>query len=705
MGIAEAPEPSKINILLVDDRPDGVFAMEAVLKSPEYNLITANSGEEALRHFLREDFAVVLLDVQMPGMDGFETARLMRRSEGAHKTPIIFVTAISIEDKYVYTGYETGAVDYVFKPFDPTILRSKVAVFADLYRMAQELQRQSELVRDMERRDREQMIAALELESLRRYRGLADAIPHIVWKAKPDATLDYFNKIWVDYTGLALEQSEGNGWKKALPREDVANLFRAWEASAKNGSGFDAECRIRRAKDGALRWHLLRGVPEVNADGRVTSWIVTCTEIHERKMAEEARSSLLSLEKSARREIERAKLAAEEANRAKSQLLANMSHEIRTPLGIVLGLSELMLESTPSEEERTESLQTILRNGRQLSKLVDDILDISKIEAGRLELESVSFLLRDLVEDMNATAGFHARQKGLELHFEIADNVPVAVKSDPTRLRQILTNVLGNAVKFTERGSVVARIKVDGDPAQRQRLVFTITDTGIGIPAPAQERLFQDFMQADTTTTRRFGGTGLGLALSRRLSRLLGGDLVLASSHEGQGSCFKFWIEIEAVVIPLASSSADQADRRLDGLKVLLVEDAPDNQLLVRRMLQRVGARVDLANDGAEGIEQAIANDYDIVLMDIQMPNVDGYEAVRTLREKRYSRPIIALTAHAMKEERERCLERGFDDHLTKPIKHKELLDQIRRHVQPCRPHDKIGKARGKGGAKSFAVP
>jgi PAS domain S-box-containing protein len=674
-----------VNILLVDDRPDGIFALEAILRSPEYNLVTARSGEEALRHFLRDDFAVVLLDVQMPGMDGFETARMMRRYESSRKTPIIFVTAINFEERYVLTGYESGAVDYIFKPFDSAILRSKVAVFVDLYLMHAELQRQADMSREVERMDRERTLQEFRLEGLRRYKTLADALPHMVWRAQPDGSVDYFNKVWCDYTGLSAEESADEGWHACFDSEDRTKLIDVWQNA--KGAPFELECRIIRGTDHSPRWHLVRAVPELDERGDVLSWIVSCTEIHDRKVVEEQHADLLKLEQAARWEMIQARDAAEVANRAKSQILANMSHEIRTPLGIVLGLAELLLEQNQPPAERRESIETILRNGRQLSKLVDDILDISKIEAGKLELDNTDFSLPDLVNDVVATMTFQAAQKGLELKLEMDDSVPASVRSDPLRIRQIFTNVIGNALKFTDKGQVSVRVESESPKGTTGAVCIKITveDTGVGIAETLQSRLFQDFMQADATMTRRFGGTGLGLALSRRLAHHLGGDLRLEQSRLGEGSRFSIRIKVEALA-PARQDGKIAGGRdldalRVDGVRVLLVEDLADNQYLVSRLLKRAGASVDVAQDGGEGIDCALRSDYDVVLMDIQMPNVDGLEATERLRAGGYDRPIIALTAHAMKEERDRCLAKGFTDHLPKPIDRRELLVQVRKHA------------------------
>jgi len=276
-----------VNILLVDDQESSLVALEAVLKRPDYRLVTATSGADALSHLKTRDFVLVVLDVQMPGMDGFETASLMKKLVSPKELPIIFVTAINKDSDFVTKGYEAGAVDYLFKPFDPHILRSKVAIFVELYRQKCEIERQARELRDVERRKRELLLFEMEFENLRRYRNLADASPHIVWKTHVDGMGEYFNSVWLKYTGLSLDQSTGRGWEAALHEEDVAKLRNIW-ASAKvfGNEGVDIECRVLRKEDHSYRWHLMKIVPEVGRTGNLMGWLGTCTEIHDRKLSE-----------------------------------------------------------------------------------------------------------------------------------------------------------------------------------------------------------------------------------------------------------------------------------------------------------------------------------------------------------------------------------------------------------------------------------
>lgn len=677
---ARTPQQEKVSILLVDDRQENLTALEAVLASPAYDLVKATSGQEALRHLLDRDFALILLDVQMPDMDGFETANYIRARERSRQTPIIFVTAISKEERFVYRGYESGAVDYIFKPFEPTILRSKVAVFVDLHRKNRQLQVQAEAMREHERMERERQIVRLELESLRRYQNLADAIPHVIWKIQPNCFLDYANRVWLDYSGLSAEQTAGKGWLQSFHPEDAANFDQAWQGANLRHRPLEFECRLRRQVDNTYRWHLLRLVPELDFARRVVAWLCTATDIHERKTS--------------RQELERAKEYAEAANNAKSRFLANVSHEIRTPLGAILGFAELMTDPQQAKQDRDNCVETIRRNGQQLLRIIDEVLDLSKIEAGRLEIEKIAVDLRSLVEDVRNLFEVQTQGKGLGLTLRWDESVPAAVVTDPTRLRQILTNVIGNSVKFTSEGQVELSVSAvplgpreggGGAESSRMRIRFLVKDSGCGLGEEQKRRLFQPFGQADMTITRKFGGTGLGLALSRQLARSLEGNVELVESAPGQGSVFAIEIvadvaaKLKVLVPRVATRPIESAKKgeRLKGLKILLAEDGPDNRILITRMLQMNGAEVASVDNGRDVIGKALEGDYDLILMDIQMPIMNGYDATKSLRKASYRKPIIALTAYAMKEERERCLSMGCDDYLTKPIDYPEFLAKI----------------------------
>jgi PAS domain S-box-containing protein len=414
-------------------------------------------------------------------------------------------------------------------------------------------------------------------------------------------------------------------------------------------------------------------VPEFDDRQNVSGCILVATDITKHKENES--------------ELKKAKEAAEIANMTKSAFLANMSHEIRTPLGAVLGFSELMMNQEITASERLNNMEIIKKNGRMLSNIINDILDLSKVEAGRLEVERIDIPFVDVMTEIGSLLNLEATEKGIVLKVTSEGIIPNMIKTDPLRIRQILLNIIGNAIKFTERGSVEVKVKLGAEAAGDTKLAFVVTDTGEGIKPEQAARLFTPFTQADVSTTRRFGGTGLGLVLSKKLANALGGDIVLKESTPSVGSTFVITIDpgTSQEILFQSGQFSDKITRlpvidrptNLTTLKVLVVDDSPENQLLINKFLTMAGARVETANNGREGVQKALKGQFNLILMDLQMPEMDGFEAMAELRKLGYTQPIIALTAHAMKEDRRRCLESGFNDHLTKPIDRHTLLQTL----------------------------
>ncbi len=387
-------------------------------------------------------------------------------------------------------------------------------------------------------------------------------------------------------------------------------------------------------------------------------------------------------------ELKQAKAAAESASRTKSDFLASMSHEIRTPMNAIMGISDL-LAKTGLTPEQDKYVQIFRRAGDNLLNLINDILDLSKVEASQLELERTDFSLLDLVDKVTEIITVRAREKGLALTCEIAPDVPTGLIGDPTRLRQVLMNLLGNAIKFTETGAVSLKVTLDDDLAVPAGLRFTISDTGIGISSEKLGRVFERFVQADSSTTRRFGGSGLGLTICKRLVELMGGR-IWAESVLDQGSRFAFTapFEIWAEANGGASAPSDAgSDTVLAPLRILLVEDFEDNRLITMAYLEDTPYQIEVAENGVIACEKFTANTFDLVLMDRQMPAMDGLTATRRMRfweqeNARASTPIIALTASALKGDREKCLAAGCTAFLTKPIKQAALLQAIKDHAK-----------------------
>lgn len=374
----------------------------------------------------------------------------------------------------------------------------------------------------------------------------------------------------------------------------------------------------------------------------------------------------------------RAREQAEKANNSKSTFLANMSHEIRTPLNALIGFNELLRSESLNKCERDEYHNIIQRNGELLLHLIDDILDLSKVEAGHLALETVKISLVDLLNEIKSFKTAKATAKNLKFIMDVDPNVPNDFVTDPLRLKQILNNIIGNAIKFTMKGHVKVTVHIE-EP--RNRLVFQVTDTGIGILPNDREKLFRPFSQADASVTRKYGGTGLGLILSKRLAQRLGGDLFLKDTPSTDGTTFVIEIASNLTVNSMIETVPILPEKSIDGTQILVVDDSVDNQVMMEHILRSRGAIVDTAENGKTGLNKALVNSYDIVLMDVQMPVLDGHSATRILREKGYTRPIIGLTAHAMPDDRRRCLEAGCTDYLAKPIRTEVLLQTISRHI------------------------
>lgn len=507
-------------------------------------------------------------------------------------------------------------------------------------------------------------------ESEMRYRSLTDTIPQMMWTTTPDGQVSYANKRCLQYTGAQSVEKFNDSWSEILHPDDAESTNEAWNYSIATGKPFIREYRLRRA-DGEYRWFLDRTIAVRNKENIIQYRIGTATDIDDQKKTVA--------------ELAIAKELAEHANATKSAFLANMSHEIRTPLGAILGFSGLLKDTGLSDDDRELFINKINRNGQALTRIIDDILDLAKVEAGRLDVEEIDFSLFDLMSEVVDLFKEKAKQKNIYLLLNIEDSVPNHILTDPTRLRQILINIIGNAIKFTAVGGVRVQVKVVQHTEGALRLAVYVKDTGPGLTDEQKKRLFKPFSQGDNTMTRQFGGTGLGLVLSQRLSQALGGQIDIEECEIGKGCTFAITFvatisnrpQLKNLIIKQAMPLQTKTLPLID-VRVLLVDDSVDNQFLVKRLLMKSGAFVELASDGVQAVEKALANSYDIILMDIQMPNMDGYQAIKILNQKKYNKPIIALTAHAMLEDLIKTKTAGFVGHLTKPIDVNELVQSIK---------------------------
>jgi two-component system, sensor histidine kinase and response regulator len=485
----------------------------------------------------------------------------------------------------------------------------------------------------------------------------------LAWIDPADKRIVYANKAACDTLGYTADELTRMTLFELDPDFTPRKGAAIRDELVRTGKPITFESRNRR-KDGSLID--IEGTACAAEDDRRSFSIVAFKDITERKRAE--------------REIRQAKEIAEEATRAKSEFLANMNHEIRTPMNAVIGLSHLALKTdlTPRQRDYITKVQT---SGQHLLGLINDILDFSKIEAGKLDVESAEFDLQVLLENTNSVMAERCQAKGLALMFDVAPDVPTRLVGDALRIGQILLNYANNAVKFTERGQVRVVVRAGERAQQNVVLRFEVRDSGIGLTAQQISRLFQSFTQADASTTRKFGGTGLGLAISRKLAELMGGE-VGVDSEPGRGSTFWFSARLGIAAgrpceqaAPAQEPALDPCFAQVRGARVLLVEDNDINQMVARELLEHIGLAVDIAGDGQVALEMVRKQAYELVLMDMQMPVMDGVSATREIRKMpgMAHLPIIAMTANAMPQDRRKCIEAGMNDVVVKPVEPQDL--------------------------------
>ncbi|WP_375473801.1 ATP-binding protein [uncultured Nostoc sp.] len=520
-----------------------------------------------------------------------------------------------------------------------------------------------------------QRILEILRQSEERYRYLAEAIPQLVWTTKPNGECDYFNQNWCEYTGLTLEQSLGSGWLAALHPDDLQRADKVWSDAVKNSTIYNNEYRFKRAADGSYRWQLARGLPLKDEQGFVVKWFGTCTDIHEQKQILEERAHLLELE-----QVARAK--AETANRIKDEFLAVLSHELRTPLNAILGWSKLLQTRRLDETKTSEALATIERNATLQVQLIEDLLDISRILQGKLTLNITKINLKSTILSALQTMQLAAETKLIEVNTVFEPGVR-QIMGDSTRLQQVVWNFLSNAIKFTPRGGKV-EVRLEETDGYAQIIV---SDTGKGISADFLPFVFDYFRQADSTSTRNFGGLGLGLAIVRNIIEMHGG-IVKADSHgEGKGAIF-------TVSLPLlADESPRLTDKQnypaflainslpLNGIRVLVVDDDTDSRDFVAFVLEQDGAFVMAVSSADEALKTLTEVKPDVLVSDISMPDMDGYMLIHEMRTRTPEQggqiPAIALTAFARNNDYEKVLKAGFQIHLSKPFNPEKLIAAI----------------------------
>lgn len=519
---------NKTKILLVDVSPQNIKALCEILSSTDVDIHSFTRLEDAIAILSNNDFGLAILDMQLPGIGDEERTKLIRSRQKSH-LPIIFVTDQQNNDSTILQGYENGAIDLLFRPLNPYIVRSKVRIFVELHQQRQQM--------------------------------------------------------------------------------------------------------------------------------------------------------LLNL-----KEVESLRVAAEAATLAKSQFLANMSHEIRTPLAAVMGFADLIAKGSVSPEEIDECANSIQRNGTLLMRLIDDILDLSKIEANKLEMEIRPNSLSQILDDIEMSLSLKAREKSLQLYFNKTAVGKQNYCFDPIRIKQILLNIIGNAIKFSSKGEVLVNTQIGLAKNGFDRITFTVRNEGVGFNEEQASRLFQPFGQADPSIKREYGGSGLGLVISRQLARAMGGDIIVLRSEVDVGTEIEVSVELErsqasAVLLQPEGLLKSEGKKDLSHKKILIVDDARDNLVLLEMFLRGSKAELTLASNGLEACELCRHNTFDMILMDIQMPKMDGHEATRVIRSMGRSMPIIALTAHGTKNEHEKSRIAGFNESVTKPFSQENLLQVINTYL------------------------
>lgn len=719
----------QINILMVDDSPTNLLALESILHAPDRNLVRASSGEDALRYLLDNEVAVILMDVYMPNLDGLETAELIRGRGRSRDIPIIFLTADSTGGRHLSRGYSLGAVDYIVKPVEPDVLRSKVAVFVELFKKTQETKRQAELLKEKNRQLEESNLARLNMliqlgqelaaeyepdqvlvrfcRSARKIVGAEQAGVGLLdvnkqgvklqFRCGPDSTHDalaypfprsILNSLIKDGRTLRLSYED-----QLIDSEEWANPPQSFLASPISGSRGIWGCvyLTNKIDDGQF----------TDSDERLVATLATQVgvayenaklysdvqrhaaelraEIVERKQAEYERAELLVRERAARAE-------AEEANRTKDEFLATLSHELRTPLSAILGWTHLVRTGRLDEQQIARAFDTIERNARSQSQLIDDLLDVSRIITGKLQIEQRPVQLSAVIEA--AIEAVRPAFESKQVRFELDAKPPSSlVLGDANRLQQIFWNLFSNAVKFTPQDGEVRVTVTRNYPA----VEIVIRDSGIGINPDFLPYIFDRFRQADGSTTRAHGGLGLGLSIVKHLVQLHQGTVAVASDGVNRGANFTVQLPLASAVGTEQSlslvgnerdgSALELSTQILEGLRVLVVDDEADSRELVTAILTRSGSEVKCSKSAAQAIRDFKKWKPDLLISDIGMPQEDGYALIRKVRKLESKRerqiPAIALTAYATEEDRTEALTAGFQEHVTKPIEPLVLVKSI----------------------------
>lgn len=683
-----SPTSAQANILIVDDKPDKLLALESVLTGLGENIVCATSGRDALRHVLSTDFAVILLDVNMPGMDGFETAAMIRQRPSSRHVPIIFITALA-DEMHVVHGYSLGAVDYILAPVVPEVLYSKVSVFVDLYRKTQQVRQQAE---SLGRR-------ALQLQKLAQASIAVNSEISIdnMLQAVTDAALDILDShqavaVFLDprpgrvagprtFVALTERHERWRGRRvqiDALLQSTMLHDQRATRLTAEQLSAHPQGSLFAQIDAPPVGGGIV-AAPLTSRAGQRIGFVYAADPI-EGHYTSDDEAVAVHVAQMASIAIENALFDEErEANRLKEEFLSTLSHELRTPLNAILGWTQLM-RMDPTGTEVGHGIEVIERNAKAQARLIEDLLDVSRIATGKLRLNTTRLAIEPLVRDVCDSSRPAADAKKITMTVAASENC-CFVEGDADRLRQVLTNLLTNAIKFTPPGGCVS-VSVGADGAFSQ---IQVTDNGCGIDATFLPFVFERFLQFDSSSTRRQGGLGIGLSIVRHIVQLHGGSVAAYSGGTGRGSTFTIKLPLTVAATQEPPSTDLRAhsgrDRGIGGKRVLLLDDQSDVRDMLKRILQRAHAEVRTTSSVREALEVIPQFRPDVVLSDIAMPDEDGYAFIRQLRQKPENlggaTPAIAMTAYAREEDRLAAVAHGFQSHVAKPIEPDELIEEI----------------------------
>ncbi|SDP81388.1 PAS domain S-box-containing protein [Mucilaginibacter sp. OK268] len=633
---------SPVNILIVDDREENIVALEALLKRDDIRIFSTTSPNEALKIAWDTHIAIALIDVQMPEMDGFELVEMLKSNPRTRDIMVIFVTAISKEAKYAVKGLGTGAIDYLYKPLDPYITSAKVDSFVHLARSQAEIRLKNEELQNFAIvvKNSADIICSVDAQNLR-ISNINPAVETIM----SFKSAELLGKSIID---LAVEN------QKTLFRKKLGEIIK----DNLNFAVFELQFET--------------------FDKRVI-WVECRASYHNKIIF--LNISDISPQKSYQEQLIKSKENAEYSKKVKETFLANMSHELRTPVNGIIGITDLLLRTDLNEQQKN-MLNLLETSSKSLLGVINDVLDISKIEAGKFNIVRTPNNIRDLIKSAFDLLKFRADESNIEFILEIEDNVPPNLMVDSLRLNQILMNLLSNAIKFTERGYVKLKVSVLQKHNDKVKLKYSVEDSGIGVPADRLSKIFESFEQAEEDTVSKYGGTGLGLTIVKKLAELKGGELTV-SSQLGKGSTFNFinWHTIAAKPVEKMSSKPDKVLSPFNNITVLVAEDNMVNQFMLSKMLKDWNVDVEMVDNGRKLIEKLKAKKYDLVLMDTHMPEMNGYETARTIRvdfeEPKRSIPIISLSASSFGHEQEQAITSGMNDVLAKPFQPYQLHEKM----------------------------